>query len=346
MSLEVQELYEKWKEYQKNNMFAGLSFYLWTMLGEYTEKNLPDHNVFSGEISDGIHNFGFAQHTTILNHPVLEFREYSDKMASYLFGKNFLLNLVKKNEKNDAVFDLLKSLKKKSVFDEITHDEKSIFLSFLKSMFGRDVRMPYYSIKNSKIFTKKGMEFYDQEIKKNYFDELLENFDIEKIYSYYSYLYNSFHWQGGTVTTLGYCADQHNINLHLPFYDKRIHQFLSQMPENFGRGLEIRPTKFPLKWILNNKIKYPKHLQIGPHSYIYDVDPNFSYPGEFVHASSYTPILKQLYKEKVHEQILNEDYFNLDYYNKIINNFLDGKEVSEEVNNLASLSYLSLASWY
>ena len=213
-------------------------------------------------------------------------------------------------------------------------------------MFARDVRMPYYSIKNSKIFTNLGAELYDSELKKNYFSDLLDNFDSEALYSYYSRLYNSFHWQGGSVTTLAYTAEQHNIGFNLPFYDKRLHNFLSQMPENFGRGLEIRPTKFPLKWILKNKIKYPQHLQVGPHSYIYDVDPNFSYPGEFIHASSYTPIIKEMFQNEIYEEILNEDYFNLDYYKKIVKNLIDGKEVNEEKNDLASLAYLCLAGWY
>jgi len=341
-----QELYEKWKDYQKNNMFSGLSFYLWSILAEYVEVNFSDYSIFCGEISDGIHNFGFSQHTTILNHPVLEFREYSDKMASYLFGKNFFKNIINKNEKNDVVFDLLKNIKRNDIFDSIKYEEKSIFLAFLKSMFGREVRIPYYSIENSKIFTKKGMELYDYELKKNYFDEILNSFDIEKIYAYYSYLYNSFHWQGGTVITLGYLLQKKKLDLHLPFYDLRIHEFLSQVPENFGRGLEIIPTKYPLKWILNNKIKYPHHLQVGPHSYIYDVDPNFSFPGEFIYASSYTPIIKNIFKNKAHEEILDGEYFNLEYFNKIIKNYLNGDEVLEERNDLASLAYLSLAGWY
>ena len=45
-----------------------------------------DQRVFAGdrdagEISDGVHNFGFSQFLTIF-HPSLEFREYADKMAS------------------------------------------------------------------------------------------------------------------------------------------------------------------------------------------------------------------------------------------------------------------------
>ncbi len=68
------------------------------------------------------------------------------------------------------------------------------------------------------------------------------------------------------------------------------------MPENWGRGLDLNPTKHPLKWMLRNRIDYPNHLQVGPHSYIYDVDPNFTLLGEILHASSF----KALFDEALH----------------------------------------------
>ena len=66
------------------------------------------------QVSDGAHNLGFSQYATIF-HPVSEFREYSDKMASYLFGKNFFKNIINKNEKNDVIFDLLKKINRNDI---------------------------------------------------------------------------------------------------------------------------------------------------------------------------------------------------------------------------------------
>ena len=52
-------------------------------------------------------------------------------------------------------------------------------------------------------------------------------------------------------------------------------KFLNEMPESWGRGLELKPTKYPLKWMLENCINYPMELQTGPHSYLYDINPSF-----------------------------------------------------------------------
>ena len=97
----------------------------------------------------------------------------------------------------------------------------------------------------------------------------------EFILPQFYYLYNSFHWQGGTVTSMGYAAEEKKLNLNLPFYDQRIHKLLSQMPENFGRGLEIKPTKYPLKWIFNNKIDLSPLFSGVLYCYSYTVDKFF-----------------------------------------------------------------------
>ena len=77
----------------KGQMATSMAFYQWLELGNYVASNSNGEAVFSGEISDGAHNFGFSQMLTVLEHPVHEFREYSDKMASYLFGPTFLKSI-------------------------------------------------------------------------------------------------------------------------------------------------------------------------------------------------------------------------------------------------------------
>ena len=37
------------------------------------------------------------------------------------------------------------------------------------------------------------------------------------------------------------------LKCRLPFLDQKVIGFLSEMPESWGRGLEINNTKFPLK---------------------------------------------------------------------------------------------------
>ncbi len=64
------------------------------------------------------------------------------------------------------------------------------------------------------------------------------------------------------------------------------------MPESWGRGLDLKPTKYPLKWMLEHCIDYPLHLQVGPHLYLYDVDPTFSHSAKFMYGSAFTPYIK------------------------------------------------------
>ena len=43
------------------------------------------------------------------------------------------------------------------------------------------------------------------------------------------------------------------------------------MPEDWGRGLEMKNIKYPLKESFRRYLKYPKILEEGSHSYMYDV---------------------------------------------------------------------------
>ena len=76
----------------------------------------------------------------------------------------------------------------------------------------------------------------------------------------------------------------------MPFYDSRLQEFLACMPEDWGRGLDfLIPRSIHLSGCLKNQIDYPMHLQVGPHSYLYDVDHSFSHAVEFANHSAFTP---------------------------------------------------------
>jgi hypothetical protein len=196
------------------------------------------------------------------------------------------------------------------------------------------------------MFTKAGRESYSSEMEAKYLNEPAKVATPATLYSWYIHLYSSFHWQGGTVTTLGYTAERQGFEMNLPFHDSRLHEFLSEMPESGGRGLEIRPTKYPLKWILENKIDYPMHLQVGPHSYIYDTDPTFNFAGEFIYASAYTPLIKERFKHRNYEALLSSECFDLNYINSIVDHYLAGEEIPAERTDLSALAFLTLTGWY
>jgi hypothetical protein len=133
----------------------------------------------------------------------------------------------------------------------------------------------------------------------------------------------------------------------LPFHDSAVIDFLSGMPESWGRGLDLNPTKYPLKWMLHNRIDYPHHLQVGPHSYTYDVDPEFTLVGEILHSSSFKPVFQQSLRQGNFSEWLDRDIFDLGYVRGLMKRYIDGEEFkSNEMNDLVSLAMHSTIGVY
>lgn len=335
------EITEKLKPFMRGQMLMSMALYLHSELASYVAQTFNGEAVFCGEASDGAHNFGFAQMMTVLDHPVLEFREYSDKMATYLFGPTFLRSIWEGTFRDDSVFNFLKQRYGNVIFDDPAHDRVGQTQQLLASLFIRDKRFPFMSLKNSKLFTEKGRFMYADEMSRNYLLEAAQNITLETLYSWYIFLYNSFHWNGGTVATLDATADEFGFNMNLPYRDSRIQDFLAAMPESFGRGLEMKPTKYPQKWMLEHCVDYPFHLQVGPHSYLYDRDPDFNPSAELHFRSSFTPEYKKNMGQRKYREFCCPDNFDLGYFDQIVDHYLDGKEVLAERNDLSNLIYFS-----
>ena len=305
-----------------------------------------DEAIFVGEISDGAHNLGFSQFITIF-HPDLGFREYSDKMASYLFGPTFLGLLENGKYSEDPVYNLLRSRVGNAVFDSVAFGNPvAIRKQLLESFFLRNTRIPLFSRRNSKLLTKKGQDLHNTTMG-FYLDKASKEITQSTLYWWYLHLYNSFHWQGSTVACISLVGNHYGLDMQMPFWDSRIVEFLSSMPEDWGRGLDLRPTKYPLKWMLKNRLDYPFHLQVGPHSYLYDVDPNFSHAAEILYGSSFTPYFKEILKKRTYENILQDDLFDMSYLNGIVLDYLEGQEViGQERNDLFSMCMLQLSGDY
>ena len=141
-------------------------------------------------------------------------------------------------------------------------------------------------------------------------------------------------------------GDLFGIDVNLPFKDSRLIKFLSEMPESWGRGLEMRPTKYPLKNFLKNKIDYPYHLQTGPHSYLYDTDHEFDHAAEWNYRSSFNMQYRNILSKRAYKNILSEEFFNISYLDKIVTNYINGKEVAKEKHDLENLIYFSVMGFY
>jgi len=304
-----------------------------------------DESLFAGEISDGAHNLGFSQFVTIF-HPSLEFREYSDKMASYLFGPTFLQLLQHGRFADDPIYQLLRSRVGSAVFDEVGGEEERT-RQMLASFFLRPNRLPLWSLRNTRVLTHNGRDTYSASMEQQYLERAGRDATPKTLYSWYLHLYNSFHWQGSTVVTLGLTAEAKGLRAALPFWDSRLQEFLSAMPESWGRGLDLNPTKYPLKWALTHRIRFPMHLQVGPHSYLYDVDPSFSHGAEILYGSAFASYYRDLLRHRAYRDVLSEDTFDLGYLDGVVQRYLDGVEVrGSEMNDLLSLCILTATGWY
>lgn len=334
-----QEIIDKVKETYKSQQFANVTGLNHWKLAEYTSKNISGaKTVFAGEMSDGAHNFGFSQYATMFHPNSYEFREYSDKMATYLFGPTFLKVLLDNKHDIDPVWNLFKSQKPKDFFEKISKDKNTIKMQFLKSFFLRSGRMPLAK-NNSKLLTNLGKKIFDKITFETYLKKYTSGLKQENLYATYLDLYNSFHWQGATVATLYHACEQHNLECKLPFHDQELINYLSQMPESYGRGLELKPTKYPLKWMLQNRIDYPMHLQEGAHSYTYDVDPTFTHAGELLHYSSLAVFWKKSLKRKRYKDFLDPKYFDLSYVDRLVKRYLSNEELKgDEMYDLYNIA--------
>jgi hypothetical protein len=302
---------------------------------------------FTGEASDGAHNLGFSQFVTIFHSESQAFREYADKMASYLFGPTFFSQLEKGTHEKDPVWQLFQARNSKLKFDPPGSGKQAITSQFLASFFLRGGRMPLYSLDNAAILTPHGREVFEHESIKTYFDVAIPQVNSQNLYSWLLQLYHSFHWQSATVLSRDYAADAHGVRVAHPFMDAGILEFLSAMPESWGRGLDFNPTKYPLKWTLRNKIDYPYHLQVGPHSYLYDVRPGFSLLGELLHASSLKTVFNEALKQGVFIDRLDSHVFDRAYIDGLAKRYLKGEELlGQEQTDLGSLAMHSAVGVY
>ena len=307
---------------------AGTGYNHWLLAKGAKEISKPGAVIFAGEISDGAHNLGFSQYFSIYHPASHPFREYSDKMASYLFGPTFLKQLIEGKHEDDPVWKIFKPYHEKTKFNKLAKGKDEIIHQLISTFYLSGGRIPLYAKENGKLLTNSGIKNFLNEGEETYLKEFYGKINESNIYSHYLHLYNSFHWQGGTVNTLEHICESFGFKCRLPFLDKSLIDFLSEMPESWGRGLDINNTKYPLKWMLSNRVDYPMHFQEGPHSYLYDVNPTFSHAAEIMYSSSFTKIYKEIFRKKEFMNYMDPDFFDLKYLNKIIDSYLEGEEVS------------------
>jgi len=291
------------------------------------EKNLSS-DVYAGEVSDGVHNFGFSQFYSQIDHEANGFREYADKKMSYLYSPSFIKKILNNTYEDDFIFKEISKYKDiKLIKKERLSTIKNIFYELSYNLFNTNNRYPLNE-ETTSIFKKNLHPILKKYLIKNYFSKMnIKN--MRQIYSGYINLYNSFHWQGSTISTMYNFCKENQLTMYLPFWNPILHNFLSKMPESWGRGLETNNVKYPLKESFRRYLRYPPMLEKGHHSYLYDIK-KFSDPILEVIINKKTKNYIERIVNKYHpNDFLDKNYFNTAEIYKIINDYKKNENVEK-----------------
>jgi len=307
----------------------------------------PGQIVFNGETSDSFHNFGFSQFVTFF-HTCKSFTEYGDKMNCYLYGPSFLKKVFDGTYQKDKVFQIFQRMSGNVVFDSKWKDRSSMLESYLLPLFYGGPRLPFARTLDNPILILSARKQVRAFPFREYMPEVLKRFNEKNIYAWIIYLYHSFHSQGSSVNIQKHGMEYGGHQWRCPFDDLRLIEVLSQVPESWGRGLDFNHTKHPIKWVAQNKIKFPYDLlQEGPHSYLYDVIEGFSLFAEIVYRSGATAYFKEVLRERPYRRIMDGKYFDMAYMDRLVKDYLSGKETRGiDFTNLVSLITFSITGWY
>lgn len=275
-------------------------------------------SVFQGSYSDALHNFGFSQYFSLL-YLSADFRAYGDKMQSYLYSPSFLRKVENDSYKDDFVYKMF--CWEHSIND--TDSNKNVF-DYLLSFIISDHRIPFENTATDVVFENGGVEIFKQWLYENYFKEVVDNINPGNMYHYLIHLYKHFHLQGTERRVITSRLKGTGFNHRTPFLDSQLVEFLSAMPEDWGRGLEWREVKYPLKEFASKHLDIPVDIiKSDFHSYIIEKeneDHSIDWRSEVINNSSLGSEWRDANKQTVINDVFDKKYFNIDELKKRFSN--------------------------
>jgi len=319
------DVIEKFKEAEDelflNNLFPLLTLANWSAVISYiSQKYGKDVVIFDGEGADSLHNYGFSQYISLL-HENDDFREYADKMKSYLFGPTFFKKIKNNNFLSDTIYKIFLNFNKDKKFVDVKNfsDEKKIYYYLMSFVFS-DVRIPFREVECKEYIKNTAFKSFEKWLKKEYFQEVIDNIQEKNLYYNFSYLYALFHLQSPQIRIFRWGLE----NVRFPFIDSNLFRFLYKMPENFGRGLNFNSIKFPEKKLARNIFSKEllKIIESGPHSYLSEVEDINFYDEYLLKGSLYKYIRDKIDYEKVKNVLDNKNFNGIE---ALIKKFKRGK---------------------
>jgi hypothetical protein len=274
-----------------------------------------------GGFSDALHNFGFSQNSS-LPYASYDFREYSDKMRNYLYSPSFLTKVLNSSNEEDFLLKLF-SWHANAEQDLVkSKGLKDAMLNYLLSFIVSDLRIPFAPIAGEKIFTEKTRASFKKWLSDNYFKEAVEKITPGNMYFYLIHLYKHFHLQGSQYSVIQSSLEGSGFHPRLPFLDTQLAEFLAEMPEDWGRGLEWRQIKYPLKQYASRMLDIPVDIiESDFHSYIdekEDEERMIDWKSEMVNSSPLGLHWRDRKRQKATDKIFDEKRINVKLIKKML----------------------------
>lgn len=331
------------KNLRSHMLFSWLHSFF-AMAEVIKKKGMKGASVFDGAFSDALHNFGFAQFSSL---PYLsyDFREYSDKMRCYMYSPSFLKKVLNSTYEKDFIFKLF-WWHANSEQDVVKNkDGKDAVLNYLLSFIVSDFRIPFSRIDRENIFTKEGKEKFKKWLHDNYFKEAVEKINAENMYFYLIHLYKLFYLQSYEYRAVQSSFEGSGFHPRFPFLDMRLSEFLAQMPENWGRGLEWKPIKYPLKEYAKRNLDIPVEIiESEFHSYIdekEDEERLIDWKSEMVNKSPLGLAWRNPKEQKIVGKIFDKEWFKNELIKKQLSRPCDS-QTSKLVLNLVTFLTIGL----
>lgn len=273
VDLRSEKLIPFWERYirghsAENQLYAEILNQ--TFLAENLKRKYgADINLFNGEVCDSLHNFGYSQFISI-EHENYDFREYSDKMKNYLYGPTFFKKILSNKHNDDFIYRLFKwHLGEENFLNVARLPVQTKIFEYLFPFVYSSSRVPFFNVYLGKHVKSDYTRSFKEWTKTNYFSDICKKINAANFYSCLLRIYSNFHLQSPQIRKITEIFP----SWRMPFYTRRMYDFMSKAPENWGRGLNFNRVKYPLKRLIQSgKYRYPVDIISGPgHSYLSEI---------------------------------------------------------------------------
>jgi hypothetical protein len=223
-----------------------------------------------------------------------------------------------------------------------SNSPKDAVLDYLLSFILSDFRIPFARIAREDVFKEEAKESFKKWLHNNYFKEAVEDIKPENMYFYLIHLYKYFHLQGSEYQVVKSSFDGSGFHPRLPHLDMKLAEFLASMPENWGRSLEWKPIKYPLKQYAKENLDIPVDIiESEFHSYIdekEDEDRLIDWRSEMVNNSPIGLRWRGAKNQKVVDKIFDKKWFDTNLIKKQLSKPCDPSTSGLHLNLAALLS--------